>query len=80
MASGERHDSPGKRVVEHTGRRKARPRRGQTSQLARLIMVVNAILSPREAPVGQRELLPEERMERMSHPERLRFIDRMTCS
>jgi hypothetical protein len=66
--------------LKHAGRCDARPRRRQASQLARLIMVVNAILSPREAPIGQWELLPEERMERMSHPEKLRFIDRMTCS
>jgi hypothetical protein len=43
-------------------------------------MVIHAILSPREAPVGEWELLPEQRMERMRNPESWRCIGRIRCS
>ena len=67
-------------LLEQSGCANARPTSRKPSQRARLVIVVDTILSPREAPVGQRELLSKQRVERMRNPESLRSIGRITCS
>ena len=53
----------------------ARPCCGQSSQPARLIVEIDAILSPRAAPIDESELSSVERMERMRYAEALYLID-----
>ena len=59
-ASGHHHE----RVdVSHIG-----PGRGQRTQFAPLVVVIDPVLAPVAAASHELELPPEQRMERMSHP------------
>jgi hypothetical protein len=50
------------------------------SQRAGAIVDVDAIFSPRQALIDQRELLPVERVERMRDLENLRWFGQLGCS
>jgi hypothetical protein len=58
----------------------ARPLCIHATELACLVVVVHAVLTPRQAPVHQREHLPTEWMERVYDPEELRLISQIACS
>ncbi len=56
------------------------PRRGQAPQLARVIVEIDALLTPGAALFYEPELTPRQRMELMSDPDPLRSIERTKCS
>ena len=70
----------GRRHHERINRRQARPLCIHAAELARFVVVVNAVLTPGQAPVYQRKYLTTQRMERVSDPEELRLISQIGSS
>jgi len=59
---------------------RAGPLRTHPTELARSVVVVDAVFTPGPAPVHEREDLPEQRMERVCDLEELRRISQIACS
>ena len=70
----------GRRPHERIRRRQARPIRRQESQPTLVITVTDAVLSPGEILVYERELTPVKGVKHMSNPECLCLIKRNRCS
>jgi len=62
----------------HLGR--AGPMRIHTTELARIVVVVDAVFTPGPAPIHQREDLPEQGMEWVCDLEKLQRIRQIACS
>jgi len=66
--------------LEGTGRRRAGPGRREATQLARVIVEVDAVLAPGRAPFEQLERAPTPRMKRMGDAEKPLRIGGIGCS
>jgi hypothetical protein len=59
---------------------RAGPLRTHATELARWVVVVDAVFTPGPAPVHQREDLPEQTVERVCDFEELLLIRQIVCS
>jgi hypothetical protein len=66
--------------LECIGRRSACPGCRHTFQVTRVVVEVDAVLSPSVTPIHKREFSPIQRMEGMRDPEYLCLIVQSACS
>jgi len=71
---------PGRRRHERVDRCQTRPLGVDVTKLSRFVVVEDAVHTPSQAPVHERELAPVQRVEGMRDPEELRLISQIACS
>jgi hypothetical protein len=70
----------GRRLHERIHLGQARPLHADAAQLARSVVVVEAVLAPGQASIDQRESSSAQRVEGVGDFEELRRIVRIVCS
>jgi hypothetical protein len=77
---GAERRSPGTHRDDRLRRHHVRPPRWELPELPLGVVEVDPVLLPHGAVVEELELPAMQRVERVGHPEKTSFTDRMTCS